>query len=66
MMQLPNKNLFTPCEVADIFFGSKDSKDFVNKRAKVLRMLNKKQIPGQKIGDNWYVTLETLKRLLDE
>ena len=66
MMQLPNKNLFTTGEVADIFFGSKDSKDFVNKRAKVLRMLNKKQIPGQKIGDNWYVTLETLKRLLDE
>tara|TARA_Y100000004_G_scaffold157318_1_gene182936 strand:+ start:28190 stop:28390 length:201 start_codon:yes stop_codon:yes gene_type:complete len=66
MMQLPNKNLFTPGEVADIFFGPKDSKDFVNKRAKVLRMLNKKQIPGQKIGDNWYITLETLKRMLDE
>ena len=66
MMQLPNKNLFTPGEVADLFFGSKDSKDFVNKRAKVLRMLNKKQIPGQKIGDNWYITLETLKRMLDE
>ena len=68
MMELPQKNLFTPQEVTTLFFGSQKSnkKVFLKNQAKVYRMLKKEQIPSKKIGDCWYVTLETLKQLLDK